>query len=92
MQNNRTCTRRVILPRSSGRAQVLTLLSRLSDAYEGRAKVVRVNVDHQRDLAVKYHVRNIPYLLSFKEGNKVAEQVGAIGTAQLAGMIDKALA
>ena len=67
-------------------------LDELADAYEGRAKIAKINVDEQRELAVKYHVRSIPYLLVFKDGEKVAEQIGAVGKAQLAGMLDKALA
>jgi thioredoxin 1 len=67
-------------------------LDELADAYDGRAKIAKVNVDEQRELAVKYHVRSIPYLLVFKDGQKVGEQVGAVGKAQLAGMLDKALA
>lgn len=67
-------------------------LDELADAYTGRAKIVKVNVDQSRDLAIKYHVRSIPYLVVFKDGQKVAEQVGAVGKAQLAGLLDKALA
>ncbi len=67
-------------------------LDELADAYEGRARVVKVNVDSERDLAVKYHVRSIPYLVVFKGGEKVGEQIGAVGKAQLAALLDKALA
>jgi len=67
-------------------------LDELADAYSGRAKIVKVNVDHNRALASKYHVRSIPYLVVFKDGEKFGEQIGAVGKAQLAGLIDKALA
>lgn len=67
-------------------------LDELADAYAGRARIVKVNVDHERDLAVRYHVRSIPYLVVFKGGEKFNEQIGAVGKAQLAGLLDKALA
>ena len=67
-------------------------LDELADAYTGRARIVKVNVDQERELAVKYHVRSIPYLVVFKDGEKVGEQIGAVGKAQLAGLLDKALA
>ncbi len=51
------------------------------------AKIVKVNVDEQRDLAVKYGVRSIPLLLFFKDGEKKDEVVGA-GTPKQ-GLIDK---
>ena len=66
-------------------------LDELADAYQGRAKIAKVNVDHNRALAAKYHVRSIPYLVVFKDGEKVGEQIGAVGKAQLAGLLDKAL-
>ncbi len=57
-------------------------LDELADAYQGRAKIAKVNVDHNRALAAKYHVRSIPYLVVFKDGEKVGEQIGAVGKAQ----------
>jgi len=67
-------------------------LDELADAYNGRAKIAKVNVDEQRELAAKYHVRSIPMMLVFKDGEVQAQQIGAVGKAQLAGMLDKALA
>ena len=67
-------------------------LDELADAYQGRAKIAKVNVDHNRALAAKYHVRSIPMLLLFKDGQIQATQVGAVGKSQLVQMIDKALA
>ena len=67
-------------------------LDELADAYNGRAKIAKVNVDQNRALAAKYHVRSIPMLLVFKDGQVQAQQIGAVGKAQLAGMLDKALA
>jgi thioredoxin 1 len=66
-------------------------LDELADAYDGRAKIVKVNVDHNRATAMKYHVRSIPMLLLFKGGQVQATQIGAVGKAQLSQMIDKAL-
>ena len=54
-------------------------------------KIVKVNVDHNRSTAMKYHVRSIPMLLLFKNGQVQATQIGAVGKAQLAQLIDKAL-
>ena len=66
-------------------------LDQLADAYEGKARIVKVNVDHNRATAMKYHVRSIPMLLLFKDGQVQATQIGAVGKAQLSQMIDKAL-
>jgi thioredoxin 1 len=66
-------------------------LDELADSYAGKAKIVKVNVDHNRASAMKYHVRSIPMLLLFKNGQVYSQQIGAVGKAQLSQMIDKAL-
>lgn len=66
-------------------------LDQLADDYDGRVKIVKVNVDHNKAVAMKYHVRSIPMLLLFKDGQVQATQIGAVGKAQLAQMLDKAL-
>ena len=66
-------------------------LDELAQAYAGRAKVVKVDIDQNRAVAMKYHVRSIPTLLLFKDGQVQATQIGAVGKAQLAQMLDKAL-
>ena len=66
-------------------------LDELAEAYDGRVKIAKLNVDHNRATAMKYHVRSIPMLLLFKDGQVQATQIGAVGKAQLSQMIDKAL-
>lgn len=66
-------------------------LDELAEEYDGRAKVVKVDIDQNQATALKYHVRSIPMLLLFKDGQVQATQVGAVGKPQLAKMIDQAL-
>ena len=66
-------------------------LDELATTYAGRAKVVKIDIDQNRNTAMKYHVRSIPTLLLFKGGQVQATQIGAVGKAQLAQMLDKAL-
>lgn len=66
-------------------------LDQLAGEYAGRAKIVKVDVDQNQQTALKYHVRSIPMLLLFKDGQIHSQQIGAVGKAQLAQMIDKAL-
>ena len=66
-------------------------LDELADAYDGRAKIVKVNVDHNRATAMKYHVRSIPMLLLFKDGQVQDTLIGAVGKALVGAMIEKAL-
>lgn len=67
------------------------VIDELAQAYDGRVKVAKVNIDQNRATAIKYHVRSIPMLLLFKDGQIQATQIGAVGKGQLTQMIDKAL-
>lgn len=49
----------------------------LADEFSGKAKVVKVNVDENGDLAEKYGIMSIPALLVFKGGEEVDRMVGA---------------
>ena len=66
-------------------------LDELASTYAGKAKVVKVDIDQNRNTAMKYHVRSIPMLLVFKNGQVQGTQIGAVGKPQLAALIDKAL-
>ena len=49
-------------------------LEQLADEYAGTFKVGKLNVDDNRETAMKYGIRSIPTLLVIKEGD-VAEQI-----------------
>jgi thioredoxin 1 len=50
-------------------------LEALAGEVEG-AKIVKVNVDDNRDLAVAFRVTSIPALLLFKDGQEVGRHTG----------------
>ena len=66
-------------------------LDQLAGEYAGKAKVVKVDIDQNQATALKYHVRSIPMLLVFKNGQVQDTQVGAVGKPQLAQLIDRSL-
>lgn len=53
------------------------LVEQLADEYDGRAVVVKMDVDANPEVPVKYGIRNIPTLLFFKNGEMVDKLVGA---------------
>ena len=71
---------------------IAPLLDELAEQYDGKLKIAKLNVDENRNTAIKYHVRSIPMLLLFKDGQIQATQIGAVGKGQLTQMIDKAIA
>ncbi|MBP3983754.1 thioredoxin TrxA [Pseudoxanthomonas helianthi] len=70
---------------------IAPVLDELAETYDGKLKVVKLNVDENRASAMKYHVRSIPMLLLFKDGQIQATQIGAVGKGQLTQMIDKGI-
>ena len=52
-------------------------LEQLADEYVGTFKVGKLNVDDNRETAMKYGIRGIPTLLVIKEGDVAEQIVGA---------------
>jgi len=66
-------------------------IEQLATEYAGKAKVFKLDVDSEGDLAQQYGVMSIPALLVFKGGKEVDRMVGAAPKAQIAALIDRAL-
>jgi len=56
--------------------QTPILESQVVPVLAGRAKVAKVNVDNDKELAVRFGVKSIPALFLFKDGNVVQQMVG----------------
>ena len=52
-------------------------VAQIAEEYEGKAKVGKVNVDEQPELAGQFDVMSIPTLLVFENGKLVNRAVGA---------------
>jgi thioredoxin 1 len=68
---------------------IAPVLEDLSREYEGKVKVVKVDVTSCEATAVNYNIRNIPALLLFKNGEVVAQQVGAAPRSRLVAFINE---
>lgn len=66
-------------------------LEAVGTEYEGKALVVKVNVDEQQQLASNYNVMGIPTLLLFKDGVEVNRIVGYRPRKDLMDAIDKVI-
>lgn len=71
--------------------QIGPALEELSDEYEGRVKIVKVNVDENMKTAQELHIRGIPALFLFKGGEVVSNKTGAAPKAALQSWIEDAL-
>jgi len=67
---------------------IAPLLDEAAASYAGRLKICKLNIDQNRETPAQYAVRSIPTLMLFKNGEKVASQVGALSKAQLAAFVE----
>lgn len=50
----------------------------LADEFAGRAVIAKVDVDSNRQTAIKFGIQSIPTLLFFKDGKVVDRVIGAV--------------
>ena len=63
-------------------------IEEIAAEYDGRAKVVKLDVDNNPQTAMKYGIRSIPSLLFFKDGKPVDQMVGVVPKKVLAEKLD----
>lgn len=57
---------------------IAPFVEEMSKEYEGKALVVKCDVDDSPGVATKFGIRNIPTVLFFKNGEVADKQVGAV--------------
>ena len=68
---------------------VAPVVEELANDYEGKLKVMKVDVDASPQTASNYGIRSIPTLLIFKDGKPVQQVVGAVPKQMLQEKIDQ---
>lgn len=66
-------------------------LEELAVEFEGRARVAKVDVDDNGDLANRFGVRSIPTLVVFKGGKVVDQLIGAAPKPRIRQLIEQHL-
>lgn len=66
-------------------------LEELSEEYEGKVKIAKVNVDDNPNAPMQLGVRGIPALFMFKDGQVVSNKTGAAPKSALDDWIKSAL-
>lgn len=67
---------------------IAPILDEISDEYEGRLKVAKLNIDDNPNTPPKFGIRGIPTLMMYKNGQVEATKVGAVSKSQLTAFID----
>jgi thioredoxin 1 len=68
---------------------IAPVVDEIAGEYDGKAKVGKVNVDDNRQVAVEYGVMSIPTLIVFKDGKAVDRVVGFKSKNDLKALLDK---
>jgi thioredoxin 1 len=63
-------------------------VEQIASDYEGRAVVGKMDVDSNRDLALRYDIRAIPTLLVFKNGEVADRIVGNVNKGDIISKLD----
>ncbi len=63
-----------------------------SNVYDGKLKVVKVDVDKNQKIASEYAIMSIPAVMFFKGGEVIDQVVGAVPKKTIFDKIDKVLA
>jgi len=67
---------------------IAPILDEVAKEYDGKLKVVKLNIDENQGTPAKFGIRGIPTLMLFKGGNVEATKVGALSKSQLTAFID----
>jgi len=70
---------------------IAPILEELAAELQGKARIVKVNVDDNPVVAGQFGIMSIPTLLLFKDGKKVDQKIGGQPKPQLKAFIEQAL-
>lgn len=67
-----------------GPCQMMTpIMNELADAWRGKIRVGKINMDQNPSSAARFHIRSVPTLLVFDKGQLVDTLVGAVPKQQI---------
>lgn len=70
---------------------IAPILDEVAAEYQGRLKIVKINIDENGQTPAKFGVRGIPTLMVFKDGQNTATKVGALAKGQLTAFINASI-
>lgn len=71
---------------------IAPILEELSNEYDGKLTITKVNVDEHGEISAKYGIRAIPTMLLFKNGQVADQLVGMMPKAALKAKLQAHLA
>lgn len=71
---------------------VAPILDELAEEYDGQVTFTKVDLDQNQKIAANYGIMSIPALIIFKNGEPVANVVGARPKAELKKLVESVIA
>ena len=70
---------------------VAPILDELAEEYDGQVMFTKVDLDQNQKIAANYGIMSIPALIIFKDGEPVANVIGARPKAELKKLVESVL-
>ena len=67
------------------------MVEELAIEFQGKLKVVKIDVDESTDVAARYRIQSIPTLMVFKGGQEVERIIGQVPKTMLLGKVQRHL-
>lgn len=71
---------------------IAPVIEQIAQQYDGKITVLKVDVDDQQELAIRYGIQSIPTVTLFKDGNVAAKEIGVKPLKSFTSMVDSHIA
>ena len=68
---------------------IASMVEEIAAEYQGKLKVVKIDVDESTDVAARYRIQSIPTLMVFKGGEEVERVIGAVPKQMILSRVQK---
>lgn len=71
---------------------IAPIIEKISEQYDGKITVAKVDVDQQQELSIRYGIQSIPTVILFKDGKIASKEIGVKPLNSFTKMLDTHIA
>lgn len=71
--------------------QLLPIIDDIAEEYAGEARICKIDADENKETMQRFHVRGLPTMILFMDGEEKARLVGLVSKTRIAQIIDDCL-
>ena len=68
--------------------QMLPMLEALTKEYQGKATIIRINIDENKELTRRLNIDEIPFFKLYRNGKEIGNYIGQMDRASLVRLLD----